>query len=258
MAASFLSLAKRRAQRAVLAVRRAHRTDCELLGHRFAVPDGVYDPRTDGSSGFFYRAVGPMIAPGQRVLDIGTGCGLGAVVAASRGATVVAVDLDPATIAAARGNTILAGLDRAVEFRVGPVEDVVGAESFDLVLWNAPQDPRACVGARCLLTRSGQGHDRVLGVTRQCARWLGERGRFLVLLDTGSGLEALLEAAVPPGYRSVLLTEQLGFASHFVVRSLGWDAEAARRARHGAGPGRPDVVRRAEVNRRRWEGGAAP
>src|SRR5690349_15093764 len=51
------------------------------------------------------------IAPGERVLDVGTGTGVVALAAAHRGAQVSAVDLTPALLEVARENAKVAGRD---------------------------------------------------------------------------------------------------------------------------------------------------
>lgn len=74
-------------------------------------------------------------APGQRVLDVGSGTGepsLSAARAVAPGGHVVGVDLSPAMVAAARA---AADGDPNVEFVLGPVETVaLPPHSFDIAL----------------------------------------------------------------------------------------------------------------------------
>src|SRR5687767_14697484 len=53
------------------------------------------------------------------VLDLGTGSGIGAVFAAQRGASVVAVDINPEAVRCARINALLNDLDERIEVRRG-------------------------------------------------------------------------------------------------------------------------------------------
>ncbi|ADG75643.1 methyltransferase small [Cellulomonas flavigena DSM 20109] len=77
--------------------------------------------------------------PRERVLDLGTGCGVQALHASRHAAHVVATDLSPRALAFARFTTALAGLgpDR-VSLREGSMLEPVAGETFDLVVSNPP------------------------------------------------------------------------------------------------------------------------
>gem|GEM_PF-2002592 len=233
--------------------RRLRRHDrVEVLGHRLEVPPGVHHPKADGSSDFLFRTVGPMVAPGHRILDLGTGSGLGALVAASRGADVVAVDVDAAAVEAARGNVDAAGLADKVDFRVGDAVSVVADEAFDQVWWNAPQrpvdpsDPARPAGA------AGRDYARIAAVLEALPAWLGERGRMVISIDLDSGLGDFVRGHLPDGFRSVQLASSLPVGSRFIALSLGWDLEAARKRRHEEKNLKRSDDQKAAVSRRRW------
>src|SRR5690606_3901386 len=87
--------------------------------------------------------------PGQRVLDLGSGGGFDAFLAARQvGPTgqVIGVDMTPEMIALARGNAAKVGLDH-VDFRLGDIEHLpVDDASVDVVMSNcvinlAPDKP---------------------------------------------------------------------------------------------------------------------
>jgi ribosomal protein L11 methyltransferase len=72
----------------------------------------------------------------QKVLDIGTGTGILAIVAAKMGAReVLAIDLNDLAVETARKNVLLNGVEDRVEVRWGQAEDSVD-ENADLVLAN--------------------------------------------------------------------------------------------------------------------------
>lgn len=74
------------------------------------------------------------VEPADRVLDVGTGSGLVAIVAAQRGAQVAGVDPTPALLAKAKENAALAGC-RDIEWHEGAAEVLPFADaSFDVVL----------------------------------------------------------------------------------------------------------------------------
>ena len=208
-----------------------------------------------------------MVSPGHRVLDLGTGCGLGALIAASRGATVVACDVSKVAMDAAQRNVDAAGLADSVELRHGCGAEVVGDEVFDLIWCTPPQQPQRAEGEAQRATRAGEGHRDLVPILEAIPRWAGQRGRFVVLCDDDWGLESLIQRHCPEGFRSVQLAETLGALAHHRVLSLGYDLEAARVERHREEGRLRDGSAKAAVSRRRWEansgsgsaeGGAAP
>jgi release factor glutamine methyltransferase len=101
----------------------------------FRVPDGVQPPKA--GSLLFCRHLA--VRPGERVLELGAGLGLAAVLAARAGARVVATDIVRAAVEAIRANAALNGV--VVDARLGDAYAPVGDERFDLIASNPPQMP---------------------------------------------------------------------------------------------------------------------
>ena len=81
------------------------------------------------------QAVEDLLEPGDRVLDLGTGTGILALVAAKLGAaSVLAVDTDENAVTAARQNVRANGAEGAIALRHGSLGDVQGR--YDLILAN--------------------------------------------------------------------------------------------------------------------------
>jgi SAM-dependent methyltransferase len=104
---------------------------CNELGGE-ASPDAVMDLNL--SSHALTQVTLP-ISPGSRVLDLGTGSGLHALLAARAGALAVGTDLNPRALAFARFNAALNGLEE-VSFRAGDLYEPVAGERFDRILVN--------------------------------------------------------------------------------------------------------------------------
>jgi len=76
-------------------------------------------------------------ARGRRALDVGTGSGIHALLAARHHRHVVAVDVNPRALAYTELNAALNGLDN-VECRDGSFFEPAGDERYDLITCNAP------------------------------------------------------------------------------------------------------------------------
>ena len=73
----------------------------------------------------------------DRALDLGTGCGIQALLIARRASTVVATDISLRALAFAELNAQLNGVSN-IEFRHGSMFEPVDGEAFDLIVSNPP------------------------------------------------------------------------------------------------------------------------
>jgi SAM-dependent methyltransferase len=96
-------------------------------------PDHV--PGANSSADTLARAT--VRLPARRALDLGTGCGIQALLAARHAEHVVAVDVNPRAARFAALNARLNGIAN-VEVRVGSWLEPVAGERFDLVVCNPP------------------------------------------------------------------------------------------------------------------------
>jgi release factor glutamine methyltransferase len=111
-------------------------------GGVFRIPEAVQPPKA--GSRLFCRGI--RVRRGERVLEVGSGLGLAAVLAARSGADVVATDVIPAAVEATRANAALNGV--AVDARLGDCYAPVAGERFDLICANPPQMPTPPAQAR--------------------------------------------------------------------------------------------------------------
>jgi release factor glutamine methyltransferase len=105
------------------------------LGREFRIPPQVH--AIQGMAELLGRAVLEEVRPTDRVLDMGTGCGVNAVLAASRSRDVLAVDINPVAVSCAEENAERNGVDDRITVRLSDVfSNLDGA--FDLIVFDPP------------------------------------------------------------------------------------------------------------------------
>jgi release factor glutamine methyltransferase len=213
----------------------------------FRVSDGVQPPKA--GSLFFCRHLGAQ--PGERVLEIGAGLGLAAVLAARAGARVVATDIVPAAVATIRANAALNGV--ALDVRLGDLYAPVAGERFDLIASNPPQMPTPPGRERAdtVAAADNGGHDGWEQLDRIIAgapAHLEPGGRLVFTIFAFLGRKAAFAKCEAAGLTPrIVATEtqsfpRIGYERLDHLRAL--DAEGA------IGPRTPDRVERLVVEGR--------
>jgi len=106
--------------------------------HVFLVDEHVYEPAEDT----FLLAEKMEVSEDDDVLDMGTGCGILAVLAAEKAERVLAVDINPYAIECAVKNAETNGVRENITFRHGDLfQPIKQNERFSLILFNSPYLP---------------------------------------------------------------------------------------------------------------------
>ena len=120
-----------------------------VCGMRFVVTPSVFNPKLTRTGEFLASQIDSrLVHRDWDVLDMGTGSGVCAVLAASHARHVVAVDINAAAVRCAGINALLNHLEHKIDVRHGDLFAPVPAERFDLILFTppfvrgAPQDDR--------------------------------------------------------------------------------------------------------------------
>lgn len=178
----------------------------EYLGRTIVVPPEVM-PIT-GMSHLLGEAVLAETREADRVLDMGTGSGVNAILAAGKAREVLAVDVNPVAVAAARANAERNGVADRIEARESDVFSAVEGE-FDLIVFDPPY---RWFAPRDLLEAASTDEDyrAMTAFFRQARGHLAPEGRMLIAFGTSGDL----------GYLRRLIDEQRLRAETVAQRDL--------------------------------------
>lgn len=156
------------------------------LGTTLVVPPDVMP--IVGMSHLLGEAVLAEAHEADRVLDMGTGSGVNAILAASKGAKVLAVDdINPHAVEAVRANAERNGV--SIEVRRSDVFDELGGR-FDLIVfdppfrWFTPRD-------QFEVAITDENYGALTRFFYQARRHLAEDGRMLIFFGTSGDLAYL-------------------------------------------------------------------
>lgn len=170
-------------------------------GLSFLVFDGVYEPAEDT----FLLARNLVVHDGERVLDVGTGCGMLAILAAFKASRVLAIDINPYAVRCARENARRNGVLGKIDFICGSLFEPLRANLlFDLILFNAPYLPVEEEPVSWLEYAWAGGRDgrKIIDTfLERFSEHLKPGGRLLLVQSSLSGVEKTISTLADKGYR---------------------------------------------------------
>lgn len=179
----------------------------------------VFNPKLFWSSELLAATLAPeLVPPGSTVLDMGTGSGIGAAVAARWARRVVAVDINPAAVRCARINFLLNSVEDRVEAREGDLFAPVCGERFDVVLFNPPFYPGL---PRSPLDGAFRGEDVAARFATGLQDHLEPGGYALMLLSSAGDATEYFRAFRGAGLSAVPVAERRLLGESLVVYRVG-------------------------------------
>ena len=159
----------------------------------FHILRNVYEPAEDT----FLAADHLVVNEDDIVLDMGTGCGIVAILAAQKAKKVVAVDINPHAARCAKKNAEINKLASKIDIRKGDLfKPIRKSEKFSLIVFNAPYLPSALKESMSWLGKSWAGGpagrqiiDRFI---TEVPKYLEKNGRILLVQSSLSNINETL------------------------------------------------------------------
>jgi release factor glutamine methyltransferase len=156
----------------------------------FNICEDIYEPAEDS----FLFAENLDVQKGAEVIDVGTGSGFLAVLAAENAASVLGLDVNPYAVRCARANAVLNNVEGRIDFMQASLLTALSSKSkFDLIIFNAPYLPSEAYEADSWIGRSWaggiNGREVVDRFIAQVPTHLKHDGRVLLMQSTLTSVE---------------------------------------------------------------------
>jgi release factor glutamine methyltransferase len=185
-------------------LRAAGRRTVSYLGLDLVVPPDVFAPTP--VSDLLGRAVLDEVREGDRVLDMGTGSGVNAILAATCAREVVGVDINPHAVAAAIDNARRNGVAANTTFVEGDLFDAVDG-MFDLIVYDPPFRwfrPRDLLE----VAMADEGYRSLGRLMNEVPSRLTPGGRVLLFFGTSGDMQHLTELVDRAGFGRATVAER--------------------------------------------------
>ena len=160
---------------------------------RLTIPAGVFHPGVFFSTPVFLDFLDTINFQHKKVLDVGTGSGALALLAARRGAVVTALDINLLALEAARQNAAVNRLP--AQFVHSDLFDALPPQHFDLLLINPPYYARTPGNNAERAFFAGEGLEYFEKLFRQLPGFLHSSSQVYMILSEDCDLKKIQELA---------------------------------------------------------------
>ena len=187
------------------------RTDrVTVCGFPLMVPKTVFQPSLYLTSRYFGQFIAGLNLKEKRGLDVGSGSGVLSIAAASRGARMVALDVNPAAIDATMENARSNGFGGQI---VPVCSDLFANLSpmhrnFDFILCNPPYYLGKAADVAERAWRGGPEHEFLQRLAVESAAYLRRDGSIYFILSTDIDVDRILAQFHGAGYGTTLVSRK--------------------------------------------------
>lgn len=179
-----------------------------IRDHVFFVDEKVYEPAEDT----FLLVENLKVEEKEVVLDMGTGCGILAVLAAEKAQKVVATDINPYAIKCSKKNARTNCVEDRIEFRLGDLFNPIRPhETFSIILFNSPYLPSKPCEKRSWIGRAWaggpSGREVIDRFIINAPEFLMAKGQILLVQSSLSDIDQTLERFNERGLKARVVTK---------------------------------------------------
>lgn len=166
-----------------------------MLGFTLHVPSGVFHPMLYFSSKFLASYLREIDLGGKEVLDMGCGSGILSLVAASQGARVTSIDINPLAVKSTLQNAQSNHLADFITVLESNLFEQLGNkdQKFDYVIVNPPYYK---VNPQSMAERAwfaGTNLDFISSFAKTVRNFLKPNGRILIILSSKTDIHSIIE-----------------------------------------------------------------
>ena len=174
----------------------------------FDVDENVYETAEDS----FLIAEKITVNENDTVLDVGTGCGILAIIAAKNAKHVIAIDINPYAIKCARKNAKACGVVEKIDFLEGDLfNPLKNTDRFTLILFNSPYLPSEPGEETTWIGKAWAGGPNGRNVIDRfildCPNWLAEGGKILLVQSSLSDPEQTIKMFFELKFEAKVISE---------------------------------------------------
>jgi release factor glutamine methyltransferase len=165
------------------------------------------------------------IPQGATLLDLGTGCGILAILAAEKATGVIATDINPYAVICAQRNVKQHNFAHKIEVRQGNLfHPLHQNETFDQILFNPPYIPDILSHPEWLdkaWNGGPSGRKWTNPFLKQVSRYLRKGGNLLLIQSSPSGYEETLKKLKRDNYCvRILVKHKLFFETLVLIQAI--------------------------------------
>ena len=177
-----------------------------MFGLRLTIPPSVFHPKFFRTTRVFGEHLQTMDLQGRLVLEMGCGSGVLSLLAARKGATVTAVDINPAAVASTLSNARANRLEERISACVSDLfAGIPPGRGFDYILWNPPFYPLEPTDDASHAWNAGDGYGVLARFARSAGSYLRPGGKVIIQVSTEIDAEAVLSLFSARGLEPALI-----------------------------------------------------